>query len=512
MFEKILSSSRTAGFGLATALVLGATGCAVGPNYHRPEVAVPQNFKEAAGWKPATPNDDAARSAWWEVFQDPVLNQLEGEILVSNQSLLQAAANYEEARQLARADHATLFPSLSAVGSYQRLRRSSGSSSVSTSRSTSAGTTQVLTPTSGSSGVLTTAQAGLQASWTPDFWGRIRRLSEADVAAAQASAADLANARLSLQSALAQDYILLRVADERRRLYANAVEAYRRTLEISQNKYKAGVVARSDVISSQAQLDSARAQEIDSGVQRAQLEHAIAVLLGRAPADFSLAPQPSLTLPAPVVPVQLPSALLERRPDIAAAERAVAAANARIGVQIAGFFPDISLSGEEGFQSSVLHQLFRAANRTWSLGADLSEPVFDFGQRRAQTLEARAAYDATVAAYRQAVLSAFQSVEDHLSTLRILGEEAAVQSAAVEEAAEAARIALNEYNAGVVDYTTVVTAQIAELNARQAALTTLQNQRTTSVALLEALGGGWSASDLPAPGAVLARKSPPRHP
>src|SRR5581483_7436388 len=183
MFEKILSSSRTAGFGLATALVLGATGCAVGPNYHRPEVAVPQNFKEAAGWKPATPNDDAARSAWWEVFQDPVLNQLEGEILVSNQSLLQAAANYEEARQLARADHATLFPSLSAVGSYQRLRRSCGSSSVSTSRSTSAGTTQVLTPTSGSSGVLTTAQAGLQASWTPDFWGRIRRLSEADVAA-----------------------------------------------------------------------------------------------------------------------------------------------------------------------------------------------------------------------------------------------------------------------------------------------------------------------------------------
>ncbi|HTQ31448.1 MAG TPA: efflux transporter outer membrane subunit [Opitutaceae bacterium] len=507
LHQNTAPSLRAAWLRLAAAcLVLAAGGCAVGPNYRRPQTAVPASFKEADGWKPATPNDAADRGPWWELFQDPILNQLEGEAIVSNQSLREAVANYEEARQLARADHATLFPSLSATGSYQRVRRSSGSASSTTASGATAPTA------GGSSDITTTAQAGLQAGWAPDFWGRIRRLSEADIAAAQASAADLANARLSIQAVLAQDYILLRVADERQRLYAHAVGDYQRTLEISQNKYKAGIAARSDVISAQAQLDSVRAQQIDAGVQRAQLEHAIAVLLGHPPAEFSLAPQPALVLPAPAIPAQLPSALLERRPDIAAAERAVAEANARVGVQIAGYFPDITLSGEAGYQSSTLDRLFRTANRTWSLGANLSETIFDFGQRRAEVLQARAAYDATVAAYRQTVLSAFQGVEDDLSTLRLLGEEAAVQSAAVTEAADAARIALNEYNAGIVDYTTVVTAQVAELNARQSALTTLQTQRTTSVALLEALGGGWTAADLPSSAAVLARNPPNRLP
>ena len=408
---------------------------------------------------------------------------MENEATASNQSLLQAAANYEQARQIARADRATLFPSISADGSYLRERAG----------------------TSTGFAVDTAAQAGLEASWTPDFWGRIRRLTESDVAAAQASAADLANARLSIQATLAQDYIQLRIADEQDRLYANAVEAYRRTLQISENKYKVGVAARSDVISAQALVDAARAQQINAGVQRAQLEHAIAVLLGKPPAGFLIASQPALALPVPAIPVALPSALLERRPDIASVERAVASANAKVGVQTAAYFPDLTLSGAAGYEATALNQLFRAANRTWSLGGNVSETLLDFGQRRAQLLEARAAYDATVAGYRQTVLTAFQGVEDDLSTLRILEAEAQVQAAAVAEATDASRITLNEYKAGTVDYTTVVTAQVAELTDRQSALAILQSRLTTSVALLEALGGGWTAADLPAPRAVLAR-------
>ena len=469
---------------LAAAALAVAGGCAVGPDYNRPGVATPAAFREAEGWKVANPSDGANRGPWWSLFQDPILDQLETEAAASNQSLRQAAANYEEARQVARADRAALLPSISADGSYLRDRVSEAPGSV----------------------VTTAAQAGLEASWAPDFWGRIRRLTEADIAAAQASAADLASARLAVQAALAQDYIELRIADEQNRLYANAVEAYRHTLEISENKYKVGVAARSEVISARALVDAARAQQINSGVQRAQLEHAIAVLLGKPPAALSIAPQPALSLPVPEIPPALPSTLLERRPDIAAAERAVAAANARVGIQTAAFFPNLTLSGAAGYGATAFDGLFRAANRTWSLGGNASEILFDFGQHRAQLLEARAAYDATVAAYRQTVLAAFQGVEDSLSTLRILAAEADVQAAAVAEAADASRITLNEYRAGTVDYTTVVTAQVSELNDREAALVTLQGRLTTSVALLEALGGGWTAADLPAPRAVTARR------
>ncbi len=499
---------------LAAGALVSVTGCAVGPNYRRPATPVATAFKEApAGWKPASPGDAAERGRWWEVLQDPILNEFETQVLVSNQSLVQSAANYEVARQLARADRATLFPTISAAGSGQRARLGSGRGiSTPAGSSSTTGTTVstgAVTTTTGSSSVANTFSASVGATWTLDFFGRIRRLTESDVAAAQASAADLALARLATQSALAQDYIQLRAADERIRLRENAVAAYQRTLTIAQNKYKVGIVARYDVISAQTELDAARAQVIDAGVLRAQLEHAIAVLLGRTPAEFSIARQPNLTMGVPVVPAQLPSELLERRPDIAAAERNVAAANARVGIQTAAYFPTFTLSADGGYQHSRLPSLFEAPNRFWSLGADLGETLFDFGRRRAEMISARAAYDGTVANYRQTTLSAFAQVEDNLAALRLYDAEAQVLDAAVREAAEAARIALNEYNAGTVDFTTVATAQVTELNNRQSALTVLQNRLVSTVALIEALGGGWSTADLPTNSQVLSRTARP---
>ena len=506
-------------FGLPFAVAVAGlgflSGCAVGPDYKRPTISTPAEFKEAAGWKQATPGDTADRGSWWKAFRDPLLDDLEKQVMISNQTLLQAAANYEQARYLARADRATLFPSFSASGSAQRSKAgtgrtsavtsSTGSSTSSGSGSSSSGTSSTTTIASGSSGGPTNSySASLGASWAPDFWGRVRRLTEADVATAQAGAATLAAAQLSTQSALAQAYIQLRVADERTRLRQNAVDAYTRTLQIAQNKYNVGIVARSDVISAQAQLDAARAQVIDAGIVRAQLEHAIAVLVGKAPAELTLAPQPALNFGVPPVPPGLPSELLERRPDIASAERDVAAANARIGVQTAAYFPNVTLSATGGYEGSQLGKLFRTPNRFWSLGANLSDVLFDFGRRRAEVEAARAAYDASVAGYRGTVLRAFQEIEDNLASLRLLEAEAQVQDAAVAEAAEAARIAMNEYRAGTVDYTTVATAQVTELNNRQTALTLLQNRLTTTVALMESLGGGWQTKDLPDRGRVFS--------
>jgi NodT family efflux transporter outer membrane factor (OMF) lipoprotein len=462
-----------------------AGGCAVGPDYKRPAAEIPVAFKETPGWKEAVPADSAARGPWWEALGDPVLSELEGRVASANQSLRQAAATYEEARQAARADHATYFPDLSAVGSAYRTHP---------------------VPAGGSQPATSNAfSASLEASWAPDFWGRIRRQAEADVNAAQASAANLASARLATQVLLAQDYIALRAVDEKKRLLDNAVESYGRTLKITQNKYAVGVSARSDVISAEALLDSARAQAIDVGVQRAQLEHAIAVLVGRPPSEFSIAPQPRFLLGVPSLAPQLPSSLLERRPDIAAAERTVGEANAKVGVQTAAYFPDITLSAAGGYEGSPLDRLFTAPFRMWSLGSNVSESLLDFGQRRADLLEARAAYDAAVAGYRQTVLAAFEQVEDNLASLRILEQEAQVQDSAVKEASAAARIAENEYKAGTVDYTYVVTSQVNEVNDKVSALTILQSRLTDSVALIGALGGGWRESDLPTAHEVFQR-------
>lgn len=465
---------------LAACLALVA-GCAVGPNFKRPEVTAPVAFKENAGWKVAVPDDGAKRGPWWEVFNDPVLNELENRVETANETIRQAVANYEEARQIARSDRTSFLPTVAVTGSADRSRSPSA---------TSIGS-RPLTST------LYTAE--LQASWEPDVWGKLRRTLEADVANAQASAADLALARLSTQATLAQDYIGLRATDDKIRLLEDAVDAYRRTLKITQNKYAVGVAARSDVITAQTQLDSTRAQLIAAGVQRAQFEHAIAVLVGKAPAEFSIARTATMGLTVPEVPAQLASTLIERRPDIASAERLAAAANARVGIQTAAYFPSISLSGAGGYEGSPLSQLITAPFRFWTLGAQATDSLLDWGQRHDLVLSAKAAYEASAANYRQTVLTAFQQVEDNLAGLRLLKEEAQVEDAAVSEASQAAQIALNEYNAGTVDFTTVATAQVTELDNRETALGIIQSQLTSSVALIQALGGGWTTQDLPNP-------------
>jgi NodT family efflux transporter outer membrane factor (OMF) lipoprotein len=325
------------------------------------------------------------------------------------------------------------------------------------------------------------------------------------VATAQANAADLASARLSTEASLAADYIELRSSDDQMRLLENAVVAYRRTVAITQNKYAVGVSARSDIITAQTELDSTRAQLIGVGVQRAQYEHAIAILLGKAPADFSIARRPDLGIAMPKVPPVVPAKLLERRPDIAAAERAAASANAKIGIQTAAYYPAVTLTGAGGYEGSPLSQLISRPFEFWTLGASAADTLLDWGQRHDLVLSARATYLATAENYKLTVLTAFQQVEDNLAEIRILGQEAVVESDAVTEAAQASQIAINEYNAGTVDFTTVVAAQVTELTNRETALGIIQNQLTSSVALIQALGGGWTTDDLPKPRKVVSR-------
>jgi len=345
------------------------------------------------------------------------------------------------------------------------------------------------------------------ATWDIDIWGKIRRTIESDVANAQASEADLAAARLSAQATLATDYIQLRVADEQRQLLAKTVEGYKRSLEITQNQYHVGVVAKADVITAQTQLGGAQSQLIAIGVTRATLEHAIAVLIGKAPADFSLPPA-TLGATVPVTPVGVPSSLLERRPDVAAAEQRMAAANAQIGVAISAYFPDLTLSGTYGFASNVFSGLVHASNNFWSVGGALNETLLDFGARSAQVRQTRAAYDATVANYRQTVLTAFQQVEDELATLRILEQQVEVQEETVKSADLSVQLTLNQYRAGTVAYTSVVTAQAIALGDAQTLLTIRQNRLVASTALIQALGGGWDAASIGTPrgtAATLAR-------
>ena len=456
-------------------------GCAVGPDFKRPVTAAPAAFKENAGWTSAAPGDGSDRGPWWEVFADAQLNDLETRVGTSNESILQAAANYEEAMQIARSDRTGYLPLVSISGSADRSRQTDASSA----------TGHGLTASS--------YNAQLQASWQPDFWGKIRRTVEADVAGAQASAADLASARLSSQGALAQDYVDLRAADDKIRLLEDAVTAYRRTVKIAQDKYSVGVAARSDVITAQTQLDSARAQLIDGGIVRADLEHAIAVLVGTAPSDFSIARRADFGFAIPEVPAQMASTLLERRPDIAAAEREAAQANAKIGIQTAAYFPDFTITGAGGYEGGTLTHLISDPFRFWTLGAQAADAVLDWGQRHDLVLSAKAAYEASAANYRQTVLTALQQVEDNLAGIRILKEEATVEDVAVAEAAQAAQIALNEYDARTVDFTTVAAAQVTELNNRETALAIHQQQLNSSIALIQALGGGWRMSDLPNP-------------
>jgi NodT family efflux transporter outer membrane factor (OMF) lipoprotein len=467
------------------ALVCGQlSACAVGPNYHRPDVATPPAFKEAQGWAPAQPSDAADRADWWTVFGDPVLDDLEARVSVSNQTLKADEAAYRQAHALVAQDRAALFPTLSANASATRTKSASGGSTTTTAAG-AAGSY------SSGAGTYTTYEPSVGASWAPDIWGSVRRTIENAKGAAQASAATLANARLSAQTELAVDYITLRQLDEEKRILDATTAAYQRTVAITENKYKVGVAAQSDVLSAKTQLESAQAQDTDLAQQRARQEHAIAILAGEPPSTLTLAPAP-WTLKLPALPAAAPSTLLQRRPDIASAERSAAAANALIGVQVAAYFPTLSLTGQAGYQSSELGNLFSASTSVWSLGASAAETVFDAGARAAKVRGARAAYDQAVANYRQTVLTAFGQVEDNLAAQRVYAVEEAQLKAAADTAAANEGVTRNEYAAGTVDFTTVVTAQAAALSARNALLAVQADRLTTAVDLIEALGGGWT--------------------
>lgn len=467
---------------IAGAAMLPAA-CTLGPNYARPAVEAPAAYKEAQGWKPAQPRDNEPRGNWWSVFNDPQLDALASQVEVSNQTIKAAEARVREARALTQQAQAALFPIVTANASATRSGGRGGNGSNVDNAGGQGG------------GPRNNFNVALDVNWELDLWGRVRRTIEAGEATAQASVADLEAAKLSAQAQLAEDYFLLRVQDAQIRLLNDTVDAYQKSLKLTQNQYAVGVAARADVAQAETQLKSTQAQALDAGVQRAQLEHAIAVLLGKPPADFSIAAEAVATT-FPPIPPGLPSELLERRPDIAAAERRAAAANAQVGVAEAAFFPSLTLSATGGFQSSVLSQLFSLPSRYWSLGPALAQTIFDAGLRRAQTAQAMATYDENVASYRQTVLAGFQEVEDNLAALRILEQEALVQDEAVKSARESLTITLNQYRAGTANYLAVVVAQATALSNERAALAILARRQTASVTLIKALGGGWDAAQL----------------
>ena len=468
---------------LSTTAALAA--CEVGPNYHPSPVETPPAFKEAAGWTPAQPADGVDRGDWWTVFNDPLLNQLETQVSVSNQNLKAALEAYNQAHQVVAQDRAALFPTLDLTGSATESKHG-GATTV-----TSAGTV-----VKGGAPV-SEYVVELGASWAPDVWGKIRRQIEGARANAQASYADLANARLSAQSTLAADYLELRLLDAQKAVLKATADAYAKSLAVTTNQYKAGTVSKGNMLQAQTTLYNAQASLVDLDTQRTASEHAIAVLIGKPPADLTIDPDPNWKPQLPETPTALPSTLLERRPDIAASERSVAAANAQIGVQVAGYFPALTLSGSGGFTSTAISQLFDVSNSLWSVGANVAQTVFNAGLTTAQVRGAKAAHDEAIAQYRQAVLTAFQQVEDDLAASRVLQTEEPLRLEASQAADQEETIAFNEYRAGTVDYTTVVTAQAAALGARQTLLTIQVQRMTTEVSLIEALGGGWSTTQLP---------------
>lgn len=448
----------------ASLLALGLAACTLGPDYTRPEMPVPATFKENPGWKPAEPREDKARGRWWAVFADPRLDALLAQVDDANQNVQVALAQYRQATAATAQARADASPELGASVGAQRSR---SKDRLATSHST-----------------------GLTASWEPDLWGSVARSVEAGEASAAASAATLASVRLSAQASLAQNYFQLRAADASAQLQQATVEAYGRALKIAENQFKAGIVTRADLAQARAQQHNAEVVLTDLALSRAQYEHAIAILIGKAPADFSLAPA-ELPASLPELPGLLPSALLERRPDVAAAERRMAAANAQIGVARAAWFPNLGLSAGASLQSTDLAQWIDAPSRVWSLGATLAVSLFDGGRREARDRQMLAAYDASVAQYRQTVLGALQDAEDSLAALRVLADEAAQQAAALEAAREAERLILNQYKAGTVSFTSVVSAQATANASERNATQILLRRYLAAVQLIKALGGGW---------------------
>ena len=453
---------------LPIALAAALTGCAVGPAYQVPSAAAPVAFKEAAGWVAAVPADTLERGPWWTLFNDPVLNSLASQVEVSNQNVAAAVAAYAQARALVAEQRASLFPAvslgLSGDRSGGRDRDASGS-----------------------------YRLNLGGSWEPDVWGRLRAGVTSASAGAAASAADLASARLSAQGELAANYFQLRQSDAQRALLASTLEGYVRVLQITRNRFEAGIAQKSDVLQAETQLANARVDELSLTRQRAQLEHAIAILVGKAPAQFAIAPAP-WTANVPDIPVGVPSMLLQRRPDIAAAERDVAAANARIGIARAAYYPNIGLSGSISSGGSKLGDLFSASNLLWSFGTSVAQSIFNASATRASVAGAEAAHQVAVARYRQTVLSAFGDVEDQLVAARVLGEQQILRQQASRAADQVETQMLNRYKAGQVGYTEVVQAQATALSARRALVQSQADRQTTAVALIQSLGGGWKAS------------------
>lgn len=473
---------------LVALLGLATGACMVRPKYQRPsppplptayKEAPPAGFGEAAGWKEAQPNDNALRGKWWEAFQDPLLNSLEEQVDLSNQNLKQSEAQYRGALAAIRVTRAGLFPTVTAGASITGSQ--SSSTRVAGFKSSAAADLQL----------------PVQFSYEADVWGRVRSALQGNVATAQATAADLETARLSIHALLAQNYLQLRGLDSQHELLESTVAAYVKALDLTTNRYKQGVVSKLDVVQAQTQIENTKAQLIDTGVLRAQYEHSIAALLGKTPADLSIAPV-TLTAQPPPIPGVLPAALLERRPDIAGAERRVAAANAQIGVAKAAFYPAIGFNASAGLEGSSLLNWLTWPSRFWSLGPTLAQTLFEAGGRKAVTEQALAAYDGTAAAYRQTVLGAFQEVEDNLSALRILEQESQQQQLAVNSAALSTELSLNQYKGGITTYLQVITAQAIELGDRRTAVDLITRRMVASVSLIQALGGGWDASQLPA--------------
>jgi NodT family efflux transporter outer membrane factor (OMF) lipoprotein len=462
-------------------LVLFA-GCSFAPKYAKPSVQTPvafkeltpEQFKETDGWKTAEPKDDMIRGQWWEMFHEPELNAFEGQVVVSNQTVAAALANFLAARAVVKQARSQYFPTVSANPSVTRSRQSSLSSP----------------PTSST---FTEYSLPFDASWELDFWGRIRNTVKANSLEAQATLADLENVRLTVQAEVAVDYFQLRVLDAQKQLLDATVLAYQESLKLTQAQYDAGMASGQDVAQAETQLSTTLAQATDLGIQRAQLEHAIAMLLGQPASSFSIATDP-LTANPVAIPFGVPSQLLERRPDVAAAERRVAEANAQIGVARAAYFPTITLSGSAGYQSTSVENLYSGPGLVWSVGSTLAQTLFDAGLRKAITEQARAKYQGTVANYRQTVLTAFQEVEDNLSTLRILSQELQQQNAAIESSQRYLTLANARYQSGLDSYLDVITAQTALLSNQRTALNLRMQQMTASVQLIKALGGGWDVS------------------
>lgn len=477
-FHPAVCAYATRGLALVASLSLSACLPSVGPDYIRPSAPAPPQFKEAKGWKYISPLDTQDRGAWWAIYRDPELDGLASQVEISNQTVIASVAAYQQARDLIREAQAGYFPTVTTSYSATDSHLGGG------------GRTGLGIPTT-----TMTYNPVANATWEIDVWGRIRRTVEANAAAAQVSAADLQNAKLSEQATLAEAYFNLRATDSLKQLLDDTVVEYKRTLQITRNQYNAGTVSSADVVTAQTQLLATEAAGINTGVLRAQYEHAIAVLTGRPPAELSLKVA-YLPHTIPHIPVTVPSLLLERRPDIAAAERILQEQNALIGVAVANFYPTINLSGMFGFAGGAALPI-SAASEAWTLMGTASQTVFDGGLLSAELAAARATYQQNVALYRQTVLTAFEQVEDELAALRIEAEELKKQEQAVKAAQEAVRVYLNQYKGGLVAFTTVVTAEATELSDREAALATRQNLFIASVALIEALGGGWDASLLP---------------